>query len=132
MTDHPVVPQDEEGRIVAILGGSSRSGYWEPPSRLKVRSMLGGVELDFREASLLEGETVVEVFAIMGGVEIIVPPDIDVRASGTGILGGFSSVSNRADEPDAPLLTIRGVALLGGVDIKLKKLPLRKRLRSGG
>ncbi len=125
-----VVPESYEdvGRVVAVLGGSSRKGSWEPPARLRVLALMGGVELDFREANLLEGETVVEVLAVMGGVSIVVPPDVDVEASGTGFLGGFVGVSNQAKEADAPLLRIQGLAVLGGVDVKVKKLPLKKRL----
>jgi ABC-type xylose transport system permease subunit len=104
------------------LGGAERKGAWEPPARLDVIAIMGGVELDFTEADLLEGETVVEVLAIMGGVKIIVPGDIDIESgSGLGIMGGFASVSHRADsDDDPPLLRIRGVALMGGVEIKFK------------
>ena len=67
-----VVPESYEdvGRVIAVLGGSSRKGSWEPPARLRVPALMGGVELDFREANLLEGETVVDVLAVMGGVTI--------------------------------------------------------------
>jgi hypothetical protein len=118
----------EVGRVVAVLGGSARRGSWEPPALLKVYALMGGVLLDFREASLFEGETVVEVVALMGGVTIVVPPEIDVQTDGTGLLGGFSSVSNLSKQADAPLLRIRGVAILGGVDVKVQKLPLMRRL----
>ncbi len=91
---------DELGRVVAILGGASRKGSWEPPARLQVLALMGGVELDFREADLLEGETVVEVLAVMGGVNIVVPPDIDVEASGVGFLGGFGSLSSQAKDAE--------------------------------
>lgn len=117
--------------MVAVLGGSSRKGSWEPPARLRVLALMGGVELDFREADLLEGDTEVEVLALMGGVQITVPPDVDVQASGIGFLGGFSSASSQAAEPDAPRLKISGWAVLGGVDVKVKKLPLKKRLLPG-
>jgi hypothetical protein len=119
---------DDVGRVVAVLGGSSRKGSWEPPARLRVLALMGGVELDFREANLLEGETVVDVLAVMGGVTIVVPPDVDVETSGTGFLGGFGGVSNHAKETNAPLLRIRGLAVMGSVDVKVKKLPLKKRL----
>jgi len=113
--------------VVAILGGSARKGQWEPPAYLRVLAVMGGVELDFREAELYEGETVVDILAIMGGVNIIVPPDIDVETSGLGLMGGFASFSNRAEETGAPLLRIKGTAIMGGVEVKLKKLPRRLR-----
>ena len=118
----------EKGSVVAVLGGSARKGSWEPPARLRVLAVMGGVELDFREADLYEGETVVDVLAIMGGVSIIVPPDIDVEADGLGFMGGFGSLTQRADDAGAPLLRIVGTAVMGGVEIKVKKLPRRLRI----
>ena len=118
----------EEGRIVAVMSTATRKGRWEPPAKLVVFAMMGGAELDFREANLYEGETIVDVTVLMGGVEILIPPDVDVECEGTGFMGGFSSLSYRARADDAPLLRIRGWAVMGGVDVKVKKLPLRKRL----
>lgn len=129
--DDDLDPEDASGRVLAVLGGANRKGAWEPPAYLSVTAVLGGVELDFREADLLEGETVVEVFALMGGVSIVVPPHVDVQSSGNGFLGGFTGLSHRAKEDDAPLLRIEGTAVLGGVDVKVKKLPLKKRLLPG-
>ena len=76
------------------------------------------------------GVTEIEVYALMGGANIIVPPDINVRTSGTGVLGGFGSVESRATDEGAPTLHIKGFAVMGGVEIKVKKLPLLKRLQS--
>jgi hypothetical protein len=114
--------------VVAVLGGSGRKGSWEPPALLRVLAVMGGVELDFREADLLEGTTEVEVVAFMGGVNIVVPPDVDVQANGVGLLGGFASVSSQAPEPDAPRIEIRGWAVMGGVEVKVKPLEREKRL----
>ncbi len=120
--------EDEVGSVIAVLGGAVRKGPWDPPARLRVFAVMGGVELDFREATLFEGETIVEVLAVMGGVNIIVPPDIDVHTSGTGFLGGFASVSQHAKEPGAPLLRINGLAIMGGVEVKVRKPSLVERL----
>jgi hypothetical protein len=126
----PVPPalQDEVGHVVAVMGGSGRKGRWEPPALLRVLAVMGGVELDFREADLLEGTTEVEVVAFMGGVQIVVPPDVDVQANGVGLLGGFTSVSGQSPEADAPRIEIRGWAVLGGVDVKVKPLEREMRL----
>lgn len=126
------VEYEETRTVVAILGGAARRGCWEPPARLRVFALMGGVELDFSDAVLLEGETVIEVYTLMGGVNILAPPDVDVETHGIGLLGGFSSVTHRADESDAPLLTIKGFAIMGGVETKIKKLSWKKRLTFGG
>ncbi len=106
-------------RIVAILAGVSRKGSWQPCERLDVFAFLGGVELDFREAELVYDVIEVKVGALLGGVEIKVPPDINVEVDGTAFLGGFEQAEVTLD-PDAPVLRIKGWAFLGGVDVKVK------------
>ena len=62
----------------------------------------------------------VSIFCLMGGVEIKVPPGINVEVRGTGIMGAFEdSSSGDADSP-GPTLRIEGFALMGGVEIKQK------------
>ena len=63
-------PADERGTAIAIFGGSARKGSWEPPARLSVFSLFGGVEVDFSNADLLEGTSEVEILVLFGGVEI--------------------------------------------------------------
>jgi len=112
---------DEQGFVFAVMSGARRRGHWEPPARLYVTALMGGADLDFREADLLEGVSEVVVLALMGGVNIIVPPELDVEVNGVGLLGGFPHLSRRSDDHDAPLLRIRGLALMGGVNVKVKK-----------
>ena len=60
----------ESGAIVGFLSGISRKGLWRPPRHLNVTAVLSGVELDFRQAELPPGETVVDVFCLLGGIEV--------------------------------------------------------------
>ena len=113
------LPEETE-RIVAIMSGAERKGHWEPAPQISVFAFWGGAKLDFREAELLEGETVLNIFALMGGVTLLVPRDIDVEVEGSGIMGGFTHLSQRADDENAPLLRITGLAVMGGVEIKVK------------
>ena len=113
-------PNDERETVVAVMSGVDRKGAWEPAAKISAFAFWGGVKLDFRDAALLEGETVVDCVAIMGGIEIIVPPDIEVETRGFGFMGGFSHVSQRVRGEEVPKLTIKGIAVMGGVDIKIK------------
>lgn len=120
-TSIPRLPAgDETGLVFACMGGSVRKGPWEPPETLYCLALMGGVELDFREAALLEGTTDVVVLALMGGTKIVVPDDVDVEVSGIGIMGGFEHVSNHAPGGIRPLIRIKGLALMGGVEVKVK------------
>lgn len=124
----PVVPRagdletaDEQGTILAIMSGARRKGVWEPLERLRVLSLMGGVELDFREAEFLDGVTEVVVLAVMGGVAIVVPPGVDVESDGVGLMGEFTHLTHRSPHPDSPVLRIRGFSLMGGVSVKVKE-----------
>ncbi len=113
---------DDTESMFAILGGSDRSGPWEPPGELRIIAVMGGVNLDFREADMLEGVSEVHIVACMGGVNIIVPPDIQVDMSGFGILGSFGTLRRTVDDYEAPTLRVRGFAAMGGVVIKVMEI----------
>jgi len=135
--------------VVAVLGGSSRRGHWRPARRNYAIAMMGGTELDFREAILAPGVTEVRVWAVWGGVEIIVPPGVNVECHGIALLGGFDHAGTAEGpvDPGAPTIRITGLAMMAGVDIsvrhagetardarrrrKLEKREQRRRLRSG-
>jgi len=107
--------------LLAIMGGAERKGRWVPARVTRVLAMMGGVELDFREARLGPGITEVAVGCFMGGVEIIVSPDTVVEVAGGAIMGGFSHQSRGvAAGPDTPVLRITGFAMMGGVDVQVR------------
>jgi hypothetical protein len=107
---------------VAFWSGRVRKGSWVPARRIRVAAFMGGVELDFREARFGPGEVRVHIGAVMGGVEILVPPGIHVEASGFAFLGGFEErlEGDAAADPHAPTLRITGFAVLGGVEIETR------------
>jgi hypothetical protein len=109
---------------VAIFGGSDRSGVWTIGDRFMALAVMGGVTLDFREAVFTAAETTVFANCLMGGIEITVPDDIIVRVAGVPFMGGFDGPKGgtiRRDlGPDAPVLVIKGVAIMGGVEVKVK------------
>lgn len=109
-----------EQTLAAVLGGTTRHGHWTPPQRLRVVAVMGGVELDFREAALAPGVTEIHATVFMGGVSIIVPPQLAVEMDGVAIMGGFAHTERAPAQrdPDRPVLRVTGVAVMGGVDIR--------------
>ncbi len=107
---------------VAIFSGRVRKGAWVPARRIRGLALMGGIELDFREALFPDGEISVTVTAVMGGVDILVPPGVRVETDGFAFLGGFDEDVDAANlaEPDAPVLRISGFAMMGGVDINCR------------
>ena len=112
----------ESRTLLALMGGVERRGNWSPGRKNVVIAMMGGADLDFREVDLPPGETEVFIFAMMGGVDIVVPPDLTVDASGIAIMGGFGhSSAPRDPERSAPVLRITGFCFMGGVDISVRR-----------
>jgi hypothetical protein len=108
--------------LLAVMGGVERRGNWAPGRKNVVIALMGGADLDFRDVHLPPGETEVFIFAMMGGVDIVVPPELNVDASGIAIMGGFGhSSSSRNPDPAAPVLRINGFCFMGGVDISVRR-----------
>ena len=106
------------GMSVAILGSVDRGGTWVVPPRHSVVAVLGGVQLDLREARFSQREVTIDVFTLMGGVDIMVGDDVDVDVSGFGIMGGFDHRASGPGLPGAPKVRVVGLALMGGVNVR--------------
>ena len=106
---------------VAVMGGTRRAGRWAPPPEMAAVALMGGVELDFREAVLAPGVTEINCFAFWGSVEITVPPGVQVESRGFALLGGFEQEgeTETTPDPDAPRIVVNGLALMGAVEIKV-------------
>jgi len=118
---HPsqVSPQQT---VVAVMANTTRKGAWTPSRQLNVIAVMGGAELDFREARMPPGITELNVFAWMGGVEVVVPQGVRVEMNGIALMGGFEEHSRAMDPPppDAPVLRVGGFALMAGVEVSVR------------
>lgn len=114
-----------EERHVAILSGVDRRGRWTVPASLAVTCLVGGANLDLRQATFAAQEVVITVNAVVGGAEIVVNPRTRVVVEGTGIMGGFSGPSDDDADLDAssPTVRVRGFAIIGGVSVTRKQMP---------
>jgi hypothetical protein len=114
------------GWIVAVMGGAARKGRWRPPRRTNVLTLMGGAELDLREAELA-GDMVITAVAVMGGVGITVPEGVAVELSGFALMGANGGPDDKLPPlPGAPSVRVRAFALMGGVAVERKK-PRRPR-----
>jgi hypothetical protein len=75
--------------VVSFLSSHERDGKWALPRRFRALAVLGNVELDLREAEIGVGVSVIEAVAVMGNIEITVPPDVAVESDGDSLLGSF-------------------------------------------
>jgi hypothetical protein len=86
-------------------------------SRAEFVAVMGGVEVDLRPATTAGGQAVIEVFVLMGGIEITVPPDWAVINRAIVVMGGVTDHSTGA-QGAANTLVIQGMVLMGGVEVK--------------
>ncbi|MFD9407743.1 DUF1707 domain-containing protein [Streptomyces sp. NPDC059989] len=111
---------------VAVMSGFQRKGRWTVPARFDAVAFWGGGELDLREADFAQREVVINCVAIMGGIQITVPPGVEVDVRGFGLMGAFDQRDSPGPaQPGAPRVVVTGFAFWGGVEIKVKapKLP---------
>lgn len=113
----------ERGLVLGFWGGASRSGSWIPARKNYAVAFQGGAELDLREARFGPGVTNITVFCAMGGVNIVVPPSLQVDFGGVGIMGAFELESGAMPVFDdtAPVVRIRGLAICGGAAVEIRR-----------
>ncbi|MFZ6645461.1 LiaI-LiaF-like domain-containing protein [Undibacterium sp. TJN25] len=102
--------------VVAVMSGHNLKSDSQTFKGGDILAVMGGVELDLRQASIVS-EATLSVFAMWGGIVIKVPNDWSVVMNGTPILGGMD------DKTVPPLvagkrLVIVGEAIMGGVEVK--------------
>ncbi|KUO18419.1 DUF1707 SHOCT-like domain-containing protein [Streptomyces dysideae] len=116
---------------VAVMSGFQRKGRWTAPKRFDCVAFWGGGEIDLREADFADREIVINCVAIMGGVDVIVPPGVEVVVRGIGIMGGFDQREEGVPgDPGAPRVIVTGFAFWGGVGVRRKLAKAeRQRLR---
>lgn len=107
---------DEVINFVSVVGSSNRRVTSQNFRGGEVTAILGGADLDLRQASI-QGEAVLNVFSLAGGITIKVPVDWTVVMEGTAIIGGFEE---KTAPPSAggKRLVLRGYSILGGLEVR--------------
>jgi Domain of unknown function (DUF1707)/Cell wall-active antibiotics response 4TMS YvqF len=104
--------------MVAILGGSRRHGRFRTVGSVNSVAIMGGDEIDLREAEIEGGHLTLNMFALMGGTTLYVPDSIEVEVSGFSLMGGNTEIgSQRGPRPGAPVIQVRTYNLMGGATI---------------
>ena len=118
-----VEPAASQDVVVAsgIFGGPSLVNDSPSFRGGSLTAVFGGVTLDLRGAHPAADGASITATAAFGGVEILVPRDWRVAVKATPIFGGIEDKTDHVAAPDAPALTVDGLALFGGIELKHEK-----------
>ncbi len=117
----PVVGGSAPARstLVSVIGDIRRRGRWALRSRTRAWLVIGDVELDLRSALIGNDEITIEVYSLIGDVEVIAPEGVEVE------LGGFSLLGDRRVDlapvprvPGTPIVRVRVVSLIGDAKVR--------------
>ncbi len=117
---------------VAVMSGTSRKGIWEVGPTHSVFCVMGGVDIDLREAVFTGREVVITANTLMGGIDVIVNERTKVIVEGMGIMGAFEQARDRVAprlDADSPVVRVRGAAVMGAVTVVRKGPPRRRRAK---
>lgn len=130
----PAVPATTYENSLSLMGDCTRRGVWRVPEQHTAFSMMGSVTLDLRQAEFAAREVTINAVAIMAGIDIVVNPWTQVVVDGLGTMGDFSQVRDKAPAQitaGSPVVRVKGLALMAGVNVVRKPMPGESRKRLG-
>jgi hypothetical protein len=103
---------------VAVMAGNELRSVSQEFRGADLVAFMGAVVLDLRQAQLQGEEAVVDVFTMWGGIEIRVPKEWVVESSVVPFMGAYEDKTEPVSTPGSSRLVVRGVVVMGGVEIK--------------
>lgn len=111
------LPDDPARRALVVMGERRYRGRVSIPARWEIGAVMGGVTIDLREAEFPAGHCHLDLFAVLSGVEILVPAHLAVELDLSPILAGAEGPEH-APAGGIPL-RIGGTLVLSGVEVRV-------------
>ena len=118
------IDTDDTVNVFAVLSGVKRTSASTRFRGGEVTTFMGGCQIDLSEATIPLGEeAALDIFAMMGGCEIIVPPSWTVATPIMPVMGGIEDkrvppLGGVVGTSAAPRLVLRGLIMMGGIVIR--------------
>jgi hypothetical protein len=109
---------DDEFDLVTIFDGVDFASTAPAFRRGSVLTWYGGGQIDLRGATLDPAGAELNVRALFGGVQLIVPETWQVEQRMVAFLGGVSDSREKIEAQEGgPVLRLTGWAVFGGIDV---------------
>ncbi len=102
---------------MALLGGFERRCNSQDFQGGEITSVMGGCKIDLREAAIRGDQAVMNVFILMGGLDLMIPEGWTVVSKVVPIMGGLRD-RTQPPKAESKRLVIEGVLMMGGIEIK--------------
>jgi class 3 adenylate cyclase len=114
-------PRPSRGRRwhVAIMSGHDTKGRWRISGKTNAVAVMGGCDLDLRQAEIEGPEVTISAVCFWGGVRITVPEGFDVELRGVSFMGGRRlRLKDVPRIPGSPVIVVKGYSIMGGIEVR--------------
>jgi predicted membrane protein len=101
----------------AFVGGINRKNSSQSFQGGELTAVMGGCEIDLREARMAGPEAVIDCFTMWGAIVLQIPPDWAVDPRVSVFAAGFEDKTRPPVQPVGRLI-IRGTAVMAGIEVK--------------
>ena len=105
-----------EKNVSAYFSGQKVAYSKEEFDGINMEAVFGGIKLDLREA-IIKKDVVINARAIFGGIDILVPENINVVVSSSSMFGGVDN-KREINQDNKITIYVNDSSLFGGIDIK--------------
>ena len=116
----PSVARDAESTVsaFAMFSGVKQTSRSPQFTGGDLAAIMGGCEIDLRQAKIADEQALIDVTAIMGGIELRIPSDWQVVSRVMPFMGGFEDQTTPPPAGTGKVLVVRGLACMGAVEVK--------------
>ncbi|MDD6735504.1 MAG: LiaF-related protein, partial [Clostridiales bacterium] len=83
----------------------------------ELTAVFGGIKCDLRNA-VFEGDTVINACCIFGGVDILLPDNVNIKVNSNSLFGGIDNKKHQNSNDNQYTVYLNGTCIFGGVDVK--------------
>ncbi len=103
--------------VAAVFSSATVNTDGEAFTGAEFNAVFGGIKCDLRNA-IIEQDCVINATAIFGGIDVLMPENVNVKVYSNSIFGGVEDKRQYRFKGDGPTLYINAICMFGGVDLK--------------